>query len=78
MVTPSFTLPTIDSIKLDMVEPPIWLLSSYGPGKDPPSQLIDGKDVSIEEMRLLAYTAQAQGNAQLYVRSLFVPVHGRS
>ena len=54
MAAPSFALPTVEIIKLDLTEKPTWILSSYGPGKDPPCQLIDGKDVSPEEMRLLA------------------------
>ena len=73
MAPPSFALPTLDTIKLDLTEKPMWLLSSYGPGKDPPCQLIDGKDVSFEEMRLLAYTSRDQGQPQLYVRSPIRP-----
>jgi hypothetical protein len=65
----SYTLPSLESIRVDLQESPQWLLSSYGPGRDPPSQLIDGKDVSFEEVRLLAYDAQARGNTGVYVGS---------
>lgn len=59
-----------DAIKLDMTkERPVWILSSYAPGKDPPVQLIDKKDVSPEELRVRAYELAAQGNFQLFVGS---------
>ena len=64
----SFTAPTPDAITQDLVEKPMWILSSYGPGKNPPCQLIEGKDVSFEEARLLAYKCQADGNPAAYVR----------
>lgn len=58
----AFSLPSGDMIKLDMNELPQWIISSYGPGKDPPTQLIDNADLSFEEARLLFYT-----NPQQYV-----------
>lgn len=64
----SYTPPSIDSISIDVVEKPTWILSSYGPGKNPPAQLIDGKDVSFEEMRLMAYEANQNNNFAAYVR----------
>jgi nucleoporin NUP42 len=63
----SFSVPSVETIKVDLNEKPIWLLSSYAPGRDPPTQLIDGKDVSFEEMRLLAYQCQATGTPASYV-----------
>lgn len=70
----SFLPATVDSINVDLTESisssgSMWILSSYGPGKNPPCQLIDGKDVSFEEMRVMAYQAQAEGTLQAYVRS---------
>lgn len=57
-----------DTIKLDLTkERPQWILSSYAPGKDPPAQLIDNKDISPEEMRLQYYTLGAQGQLGAYV-----------
>ncbi|KAH0609360.1 uncharacterized protein H6S33_012846 [Morchella sextelata] len=61
-----FNLPTQDSIKTDLTERPTWPLSSYAPGKDPPSQLIDAKDISPEEARVLAYKCRADGNPGAY------------
>lgn len=55
-------MPSREGLKQDMMEPPLWKLSSYGPGKDPPIQLIDDADVSPEEARLMFYM-----NPQLYV-----------
>lgn len=67
---PSFNLPTQDSIKTDLTERPTWYLSSYAPGKDPPAQLIDGKDISPEEARVMAYRCRAEGSLGVYVRVL--------
>lgn len=54
-------------------ERPIWRLSSYAPGRDPPAQLVDGKDVSPEEMRVRAYELNMQGMGQQSVRSDVFP-----
>jgi nucleoporin NUP42 len=59
---------TVENLKPDLRERPIWPLSSFGPGKNPPCQLIDGKDVSPEEARVMAYLAQTEGNLAAYVR----------
>ncbi|PSK53899.1 hypothetical protein B9Z65_7705 [Elsinoe australis] len=47
-------------------ERPIWPLSAYGPGKDAPRQLFGGFPIeqSPEEMRVLYYLAQANGQPQ--------------
>jgi len=75
MSTLSYSAATAESISSDLVEKPMWVLSSYGPGKNPPVQLIDGKDVSFEEARVLAYHCQAEGNLASYVRhAAFCPV----
>jgi len=47
-------------------EKPLWPLSSYGPFKLEPT-LIGGLDVSSEELRFKAFTAQKAGNVQEYV-----------
>ncbi|KAL7267626.1 hypothetical protein RUND412_009780 [Rhizina undulata] len=65
-IDPINNLPPLESIKSDLTERPMWILSSYGPGKDPPAQLIDGKDISPEEARLMAYKLLAQGNPGAY------------
>lgn len=62
MFSTSFALPSADMIKADMNELPQWIISSYAPGKDPPTQLINNADLSFEEARLLFYT-----NPQQYV-----------
>ncbi|KAA8908109.1 hypothetical protein FN846DRAFT_945946 [Sphaerosporella brunnea] len=65
--TPDSYIPaTAENIKTDLHERPIWPLSSFGSGKNPPCQLIDGKDVSPEEARVMAYLAQAEGNPAAY------------
>ncbi|WPH04284.1 Hypothetical protein R9X50_00717300 [Acrodontium crateriforme] len=47
----------------DSGDRPIWPLSSYGPGKNAPRQLIEGEcEQSMEEVRLQYYIAQASGN----------------
>jgi nucleoporin NUP42 len=47
-------------------ERPLWIFSSYGPGKNAPVQLFGGpqREQSFEEMRLRHYIAAAQGNPQ--------------
>lgn len=46
-------------------ERPIWPLSSYGPGKNAPLQLMEGDiEQSPEEMRVRHYLAVASGNPQ--------------
>ena len=68
----SFTV-SGDTINVDLArERPLWKLSSYAPGRDPPAQLIDGKDVSPEEMRFRAWELNAQGMGHQFVRLLEV------
>lgn len=57
-------------IKSDLTtERPIWPLSSYGPGKNAPLQLMEGEvEQSPEEMRVRHYLAVAKGNPQESVR----------
>lgn len=57
-------------IKADLTdERPIWPLSSYGPGKNAPLQLMEGDiEQSPEEMRVRHYLALAKGNPQESVR----------
>ncbi|KAF8517610.1 hypothetical protein BDD12DRAFT_110326 [Trichophaea hybrida] len=64
--TDNYLAATVDSLSVDLTEKPMWILSSYGPGKSPPCQLIDGKDVSYEEARVMAYQCQVEGNFAVY------------
>ena len=65
----SFTV-SGETINSDLTkERPIWRLSSYAPGRDPPAQLVDGKDVSPEEMRVREYELNMRGMGQQFVRS---------
>jgi hypothetical protein len=61
---------TGETIKLDLTEDrPTWPLSSYGPGKNAPLQLMEGDiEQSPEEMRVRHYLAVAKGNPQESVR----------
>ncbi len=63
----------IEGIKSDLTtgdERPIWPLSSYGPGRDAPRQLLEGSlEQSFEEIRLQYYLAKASGNTQSYEQS---------
>ena len=62
----SFTV-SGDTITADLTrERPLWKLSCYAPGRDPPAQLIDGKDVSPEELRFRAW--ELQGMEHQFVR----------
>ncbi|CAZ81781.1 unnamed protein product [Tuber melanosporum] len=65
-LTDGFTIPSADTIRLDLSERPTWCLSSYAPSKDSPAQLIDGKDISPEEARVMAYRLRAEGIPQAY------------
>ncbi|KAG0641172.1 hypothetical protein HOY80DRAFT_999547 [Tuber brumale] len=65
-LTDGFTIPSADTIRLDLSERPTWCLSSYAPSKDSPAQLIDGKDISPEEARVMAYKLRAEGIPQAY------------
>ncbi|KAJ9624047.1 hypothetical protein H2203_005495 [Taxawa tesnikishii (nom. ined.)] len=61
-----------DAIQIDLEkERPQWPLSSYGPGRGAPRQLIEGFPIeqSFEEMRVLHYLAVAQGNVQKAVQN---------
>jgi nucleoporin NUP42 len=57
---------TGETIKDDLTgDRPIWPLSSYGPGKNAPLQLMEGDvEQSPEEMRVRHYLAVAKGNPQ--------------
>lgn len=41
---------------------PNWILSTYGPGKNAPASLLDGNELSFEELRLRFYELKAAGN----------------
>lgn len=57
-----------EGIQTDLTkERPKWILSSYAPGKNE-KNLLDGHDLSPEELRLRFYAARAAGNPALYVR----------
>lgn len=44
---------------------PTWILSEYGPGRNPPRGLFgSGVEMSPEEMRTLYYLGMANGNVQ--------------
>jgi len=47
-----------------LYERPMWLMSSFGPGVDPPIQLFGGYPLeqSMEEVRVQHYLAMAMGN----------------
>lgn len=54
-----------DDIRNDLtVTTPKWILSAYGPGKDPPTSLFVDNEFSPEEVRWRFYQAQANGNAE--------------
>ena len=56
-----------DGIRADLeTERPQWPFSAYGPGRDAPRQLFGGfpLEQSFEEMRVMYYMAQSQGNPQ--------------
>ncbi|KAF2868972.1 hypothetical protein BDV95DRAFT_578023 [Massariosphaeria phaeospora] len=61
--TPRFHL-TKDDIKADLTDQrPIYPLSCFGPGRDAPRQLIEGRvEVSPEELRVRYYSQGATGN----------------
>lgn len=71
----SFTV-SENTITADLTrERPLWKLSSYAPGRDPPAQLIDGKDVSPEEIRFRAWELSAQGMGHQFVLLLVIFSH---
>ncbi|KAI9726867.1 MAG: hypothetical protein M1834_001471 [Cirrosporium novae-zelandiae] len=56
-----------ETLKKDLTsERPQWILSAYGPGRNPPIQLFGGleRELSPEEMRVRHYLAVAAGNPQ--------------
>ncbi|KAK6443533.1 hypothetical protein LTR95_000360 [Oleoguttula sp. CCFEE 5521] len=57
---------TADNIRVDLTtDRPIWPLTSYGPGRNAPAQLIEGElETSPEEMRVMYYLAMTTGNTQ--------------
>lgn len=40
---------------------PKWILSTYGPGKNPPASLFEGNEYSFEELRVRYYELAANG-----------------
>lgn len=40
---------------------PEWILSTYGPGKNAPASLLDGNELSFEELRVRYYELRAEG-----------------
>jgi len=53
-----------DDIRSDLTSTrPKWILSAYGPGKDPPASLFVENEYSPEEVRWRFYEQQAKGNA---------------
>lgn len=61
-----------ETLKKDLTEdPPSWILSAYGPGKDAPDQLWGGfpLEQSFEELRLHYMMGALSGNPQKAVRS---------
>ncbi|TKA82122.1 hypothetical protein B0A55_01811 [Friedmanniomyces simplex] len=63
-----------DSVAVDLDggpkgEKPEWLLSSYGPGRDAPRQLLEGPlEQSMQEMRVLYYMAARENKLQDYLQ----------
>lgn len=58
---------SVDTIRTDLTtDRPIYALTSYAPGKGE-SNLIDGLDLSPEELRMMYITAKASNNPSLYV-----------
>lgn len=59
----------IADIKADLSgQRPIYPLSCYGPGRDPPRQLIEGPvEISPEELRVRYYAARAAGQENVAV-----------
>ncbi len=41
---------------------PLWILSTYGPGRGPPASLLEGNEYSFEELRVRFYELNAAGN----------------
>jgi len=53
-----------DDIRNDLTSTrPQWILSAYGPGKEPPASLFVENEYSPEEVRWRFYEQQAKGNA---------------
>ncbi|KAK4960272.1 hypothetical protein LTR10_003166 [Elasticomyces elasticus] len=50
-------------------EKPEWILSSYGPGRDAPRQLLEGLlEQSPQEMRVMCYLAASENKLQDYIQ----------
>ena len=67
---------TRDIIRRDLSDdPPSWILSCYGPGKDAPEQLFGGypREQSFEEMRLHYLQGAMSGNPQGAVSAESIP-----
>ena len=55
---------SVGDIKTDLTDGkgrPKWLLSSYGPGKNPPASLLEGSEYSFEEIRVRFYELRTNG-----------------
>ena len=51
-----------EDIRKDLsVQRPQWILSTYGPGKNPPASLLEGNEYSPEEIRLRFYERASKG-----------------
>lgn len=71
--TPSYPGLTAEAIERDLrAEPPQWIMSCYGPGRDAPEQLWGGypREQSPEEIRLHFMLGAMAGNPQGAVGSL--------
>jgi nucleoporin NUP42 len=58
-----YTINTED-VKNDLIDNkgrPKWILSTYGPGKNPPASLLEGNEYSSEEIRVRFYEMRANG-----------------
>ena len=43
---------------------PLWILSTYGPGRSPPASLFEGNEYSFEELRIRFYELNAAGKQE--------------
>ena len=60
----AFTAPTSDDIRTDLTDRkglPQWILSAYGPGKNPPASLLESNEYSPEEIRARFYELASRG-----------------
>ena len=60
----AYIAPTSDDIRTDLTEGkgrPQWILSAYGPGKNPPASLLESDEYSPEEIRARFYELAGNG-----------------